>query len=405
MRRALRSVGHVPGGDCKPSLTSFSRSSPLLLALAFAGSLGCGSLGSPALAQATLGQDSASVSRLQKPEDKAKTSPHGSSLDLVSFEATVPGDSQVAARIRATVNGEPILDDEVREAIYPYLLATQTLPEPERSNRRKEAFEKALEELIQREVLIQDAKARLKDRPQLLEKLEEAAGKEFDKKVRQLKERSNIKTDDEFKAYLRQQGLTVEGIRRQIVRQFMATEYIKNLIMPAIERIGHEQIVEYYKKHPEEFQNKDTVTWQDIFIDASKFPNREAARQFAEQLIAKARGGEDFLQLVTKYDQGDSSYRNGEGYGHLHGEIKPADAEQFLFNMREGEVGPIVELTNGFHVIRLVKREQAGLKPFDEKTQTAVRNKLQNAAWEREYKRVVTTLRRKSAVEISLAAP
>jgi len=358
------------------------------------------------LAQGTPTTDGPSVSRLQKPEDAPrKAAKKGSLLDLVSFESNVPSDCQVAARIRATVNGEPILDDEVREAIYPFLLATQSLPEPERSNRRKEAFEKALQQLIEREVVILDAKARLKDRPQLLEKLEEAAGKEFEKKMKQLKERSSIKSDEEFKAYLRQQGVSLEGVRRQIVRQFMASEYMKNLIMPAIERVGHEQIQEYYQKHPEEFQVSDGVTWEDIFVDASKFPNREAARQFAQQLIARARGGEDFHQLVVKHDQGDSSYRNGEGYGHHRGEIKPPEAQQILFNLRDGEIGPIVELTNGFHVIRLLKREYAGLKPFDDKTQTAIRIKLQNDAWEREQKRAVDTLKRKASVEISLAVP
>ena len=61
----------------------------------------------------------------------------------------------------------------------------------------------------------------------------------------------------------------------------------------------------------------------------------------------------------------------------------------------------LVQLTNGFHVVRLVKREHAGLKPFDEKTQTAIRNTLQTQAWEREYQRVLRELKRKASIEIS----
>jgi parvulin-like peptidyl-prolyl isomerase len=223
--------------------------------------------------------------------------------------------------------------------------------------------------------------------------------------MRELRKRTNIKTDEEFKAYLRSQGLTLAGVRRQVERSFMAMEYMRNLLIPKIDRIGHEQIQEYYQKHPEEFQLADNVVWQDIFIEAGKFPNRDAARQFALQLAAKARAGEDFQQLVLKYDQGDSSYRNGEGYGHRHGEIKPLEAEEILFKMHDGEVGPVIELTNGFHVIRLAKRDYAGLKPFDAKTQTAVRNKLQNDAWDKEYKRVVASLKRQAAIEVSIGTP
>src|SRR5262249_2823530 len=152
---------------------------------------------------------------------------------------------------------------------------------------------------------------------------------------------------------------------------FMATEYMRNRIFPAIERIGHEQIRKYYERHPEEFQVADSVTWQDVFLDASRYPSRGEAHRFAVELIAKAKTGVDFRQLVTQYDQGNSSYLNGEGYGHRRGEIKPAEAEAILFNMHEGDLG-LVELTNGYHVVRLVKREHAGLKPLDDKTQTAI---------------------------------
>ena len=346
--------------------------------------------------------DPGTVARSQKPENEPpKRAKNGSVLDLVAYEVAAPNDSEVKARIRATVNSEPILDEEVREAIYPYLMATQSLPEPERSTRRKEAFEKELQQLIEREVALQDMFAKLKDRNNVLDKLKEAAGKEFDKKLRELRRRSSVKSDEEFKAMLKAQGLSLAGVRRQVERNFMAMEYMRNRILPAIDRISHQQIMEYYNHHPEEFQVSDGVTWQDIFIDASKFADRPAARQFAEGLAAKARGGDDFQKLVMQYDNGDSSYRKGEGYGHRKGEIKPLEAEPILFQMRDGDIGPVIELTNGYHVIKLVKREYAGLKPFDEKTQGAIRNKLQSETWDREYKRIINDLKRHASIEIS----
>jgi peptidyl-prolyl cis-trans isomerase SurA len=369
--------------------------------------LSCTSLSSPTAASAMSVAnpqaeiDRPNVSRLQKPENDALKRGGGRSiLDLAAYQTPTPSNGEVAARIRATVNGIAILDEEVREAIYPFLVATQNLPEPERSNRRKERFEKELQQLIEREVILQDMFARLGKRQQVIDKLKEAAGKEFDKKMRETRKTMSLKTDEEMKAFLRMQGLSMEGVRRQVERNFMAMEYMRNRVVPAIDRIGHEQIREYYDRHPEEFQVADSVTWQDIFIDAGKYPDREAARQFTLQLIGQARAGADFRQLVTQYDQGNSSYLNGEGYGHRRGEIKPPEAEPILFRMREGDVS-FVELTNGFHIIRLVKREVAGLKPFNDKTQTAIRNKLQNEAWEREYQRILRQLKQRASIEIS----
>jgi peptidyl-prolyl cis-trans isomerase C len=342
------------------------------------------------------------VSRFQKAEDKTLEQPaQGSILDLISYHVQGPTDGSVAVQIRATVNGVAILDEEVRSAIYPILMAIQRLPEPERSTRRKEVFAKQIDHLIEREVILQEALARLKDHPQVMEKFKEAAAKEFDKKIRSVRESQHVKTDEEFKALLTAQGLTLAHVQRQIEREFMATEYMRNLILPALERIGHEQIEDFYLKHPEEFQVQDTVTWQDIFIDAAKHPNRDAAHQFATQLVAKARAGEDFKSLITRYDQGDSSYRNGEGYGHHPGEIKPAEAESILFRMRAGEIGPIIETRNGFHVIHLVKRDYKGLKPFDVETQRAIKKKLEMETWEREYKRIVARMKSEASIQVS----
>ena len=131
----------------------------------------------------------ANVSRLQKPEtDLPKRTSSRSMLDQAAYQTATPSNGEVAARIRAMVNGKAILDEEVREAIYPFLLATQNLPEPERSNRRKERFEKELQHLIEREVILQDMFARLKGKEQVIGKLKEAAGKEYgDLRVSSLK--------------------------------------------------------------------------------------------------------------------------------------------------------------------------------------------------------------------------
>jgi peptidyl-prolyl cis-trans isomerase SurA len=322
------------------------------------------------------------------------------------FEAVgepFPGtpDTKVSVRIRAQVNGIPILEEEVRDACYPYLMATMNLPEPERGARQSQIFREELQQIIDREILLQDAFARLgKGGNPYLDKLKAAAGKEFDKMVRSMKTRAGVKTDDQLKEFLRSQGQSMEGIRRQVERNFMAREYLRSRVFPAIERIGHEQIVEYYQDHMPEFQVSDSVKWQDVFIDASRFANRDEARRFAETLATNVRSGQDFSK-VMQYDNGDSSYRKGEGFGQRHGEIRPAEAEPVLFGMHDGEVGPLVELPTGFHVIRLVKREYAGTLPLNEKTQEEIRRKLQMQVFEKETKRLVADLREKATIEVA----
>jgi parvulin-like peptidyl-prolyl isomerase len=378
----------------------------VLAAAVVAGGAGCGT-GQTAVAGGQVAVSpaatAASVSRLQKAD--RETPATGSLLDGEVKPAGATVEGRVGARIRASVNGAAILDDEVRDAAAPLLYETLSLSEPERSAKQKEILDKVINRLVERELILQEAFTLLGKKEQFLAKIKGAAAKEFDKSVRAMKKRYNLKNDEELKAALQSQGLSLAGIRRQVEREFIATTYMQNRIFTSLDRVTPEQILTYYQQHPSEFEVPDSVKWQDIFIDAGRFPDRAVARQFAEDVAAKARAGEDFQKLALKYDNGDSSYRNGEGLGQRRGEIKPPEAEPVLFNLKDGQVGPLVELGNGYHVVRLVKREYAGQMPFDEKTQTAIKNKLTAQIWEREYKRIVAELRRKATVEIATISP
>jgi parvulin-like peptidyl-prolyl isomerase len=214
-----------------------------------------------------------------------------------------------------------------------------------------------------------------------------------------MRQASNVKSEEEFREILKQQGQSLETVRRQFERNFMAREYVKGMVFPRIERwTTHQEIVDYYREHPGEFQREDSVKWNDLFIDAARYRTRPEAKAVAEQLANRLRNGEKIDQLL-KYDNGDASYRNGEGLGQKRGEIKPIECESHLFSMADGEVR-VVELANGFHVIMLVQRERAGLIPLDDKTQDVIRKKLQMQIAEKEMKRFVDDLKQKALIEI-----
>jgi len=316
-----------------------------------------------------------------------------------------PIQGQVTCRVRAVVNGVAILDDELRQAAYGELQMANQLAEPERSARLKEIIRRELEKLIERELIMKEAQTIMEKKPTAWKKLQEFADKEFEKSMRAYKERLASQgvacdTEEKLKEVLMQQGLTIEGLKRQIERNFMAMEYMRHQIYPLVERIGHAEMKEYYDEHPGEFQLEDRVRWQDIFINASKYPNPAAARRFAEEIARAARMGDDFARLCDMYDDGDSRYRKGDGYGAKRGEIRPVEAEPYLFQMHEGDLGPIIEISTGYHVFRLVERQYPGLQPFDDKTQALIKRKLSGVIMEREYKRTLNEMKRRAVIQI-----
>lgn len=351
--------------------------------------------------QKSIDEANASLARSQQPEVDDE-------IEQIGFTPKRQSsilDGQDASRVRATVDGVAILDDELKQAAFGELMEIRNLTEPELSVRTRQILRRELEKLIERELIMKEAHERMAKRGHAWDKLQEYATKEFDKQMSSYRKRLaskgiNCETDEQFKEVLASQGMSVEALQRQSERQFLTMEYMRNRIFPQIERLGHQQIRDYYDQHPGEFQIDDRVKWQDIFINSAKHPNREAARRFAEEIARAAQNGDDFVRLCQQYDDGDSAGRKGDGYGQKRGEIRPLEVEEHLFAMREGETGPIVEMATGFHVIRLVEREHAGMQPFDEKAQALIKKKLQGIIMEREYKRIVNEMKRRAVIHV-----
>jgi parvulin-like peptidyl-prolyl isomerase len=341
------------------------------------------------------GNEGLTAMRAQKPDPAAK--PADNPLNLPANAGHGPGNK--SARIRAVVNGDAILDEEVMAAAYGNLLNARTDAE------REEIYKQKLTELIEREVILQDAFAKLikGGGQKFLDQLRQAASREFDKQwLQKVMAGNGYKDEAEFRRFMRANGMPLDIVRRQWERNFIAMEYMRHRVEPAINRIGHLQIVEFYEKHPDQFQVDDSVQWQDLFIASARHPSREAARAFAESLAQRIAHGEDFYKLAKEFDNGESCFReNAEGIGRKHGEVKPPEVEPVVFRLRDGQVGPLVELPSGFHVVKVVKRQQAGRRPLDEKVQKEIRDKLRNEVFQIEMKRIVNELKRKAIIEVA----
>jgi hypothetical protein len=263
--------------------------------------------------------------------------------------------------------------------------------------KEKESYRESLRGIIDRELILDDMYQRLKKakKTAVADEIREFAGKQADRQIREHKKAMGVKSDDEFVSTLRTQGLTLAMSRRLLERKMMADEYVRSVMKEKGKAVGFADISDYYAKHPDEFRTPDRVKWLDIFISANQFPNPRAAYDHAEAIRRQAAGGADFVALSKQYDQGFAARQNGEGTGTTRGKILPADVEPTVWALRPGEVSGLIETPVGYHVVKVVERDVAGLRPFDEKTQAEIRRKLTEKLHEQEYNKIVDDLRRK----------
>ena len=352
-------------------------------------------LGSPRLSRAQRPEGNVTLSRpvSAPPTVAAPPAPPGTPADSGTQQTSLVTRGNVRVNVRAWVNGKPIFDDELAQMGGAEMIRLRGLPEPQRSEKMTELFNRLLDQIIDQELMYQDAVKKLeKANPRALDQLKEYVDGEFDKQLSRMREGGV--PEEQIKE--------LEPVaRRMLERSLIATEYARNRIMPQIKGVVNlETIQEYYEAHKNEFQTVDKVKWQNVFIAVGpKHQTLADARRFAEGLLGRCQNPADFEKLM-EYDEGDSKLRGGEGFGQRKGEIRPAEVEEILFRLKDGEIGPVVEIPTGVHLMRLVKREYAGQLPLDDATQKLIRRKLENQLAEREYKRIVRELKSRAVWQI-----
>lgn len=339
------------------------------------------------------------VTRAQNPESLSPSK--NDVCRLITLPVDRPAEAahaNPAATIRAVVNGELILEEEVLLSCAPQLHAARTPEE------QKQVIKQAVDNLIDREVVLQNAVSKLKrggkQGEALLAQIQKLTDEEFEKRwLRPMMTTRHLANRAELVSYMQRTGLPFDMFRRWWERKWMAEQYLMSQVAPFIDRIGRTEISEYYNNHRDEFTQPDSVDWQDIFLDAGRYASRDASRQFAGTLLQRVRQGEDFVNLSREFDNGESGkFRKGAGQGHKRGEIYPPEAEKRLFEMHEGDMD-LIECSHGYHIIRLVKRQHEGPIPFDAKVQKEIRDKIRNLVFLREKESILKRLKQKAVID------
>lgn len=197
----------------------------------------------------------------------------------------------------------------------------------------------------------------------------------------------------------RKEGLEKEDLTRlQILltrSQTLAGAYVGELQKNADKLVADGDVDQYYKDHPGEF---DEVRVRHILVstqpqqaedesgakdakdnktpDKPKALTKEEARKKSEELLARARKGEDFAKLATENSDDPGSKDKGGEYDFFgHGKMVP-EFEKAAFALKPGEISDLVETQYGFHIIKLEERRTSAPPESDQKVRQQIVEKL-----------------------------
>jgi hypothetical protein len=81
-----------------------------------------------------------------------------------------------------------------------------------------------------------------------------------------------------------------------------------------------------------------------------------------EELLERARAGEDFTELAKEYSEGPSAHRGGDLGFHPRESIDP-DFEKVVFDLQVGEISDVFRTRYGYHIAKLEERR---MRTFDD---------------------------------------
>lgn len=302
-----------------------------------------------------------------------------------------PSDAAVIDRIVARVNDEIITLYELEKAATPFLLQNgmdpSVLEDPER---RPEVLEKVLDELVNRELLLQEAaKLDLK-----------ITDEEVDQWLAYTRKQQGV-SEKQFKQLISQYGMEYSEYREMIRQNLLKLRIVKVKVGSQVSVSEKELDQEFRARYGEEIGREKYIDVRHILIrpESNSKEALAAARSTARSLRQRVMSGETFEDVARDASMGPSAKKGGFLGTFRRGELSDPAFEEAAFALEEDEVSGVVESKFGFHVIKVDNVELK--KDMDmEERKAKLRAQMQQAAVQEQLDSYLDNLKARSFVRV-----
>jgi peptidyl-prolyl cis-trans isomerase SurA len=340
--------------------------------------------------------------------DPVPSSPVDPNLSRTSHDEVAIRTGPVKARplpyatMRAAAVGDEIitlneLAAAVKEQMRQMSAGQEPMSEDEAFQLKNQVAASVLNGMIDQALVVQAAKKKMMANPKAKEMFDEIIEKEWAAQELPVLLRNTTSANvHELKIKLAAEGKAYESMKEAYRKKFMFHEFLRaeihNKVTADMIEMRH-----YYTEHLDKFEQPARLTWREIEINLASYPSRAAARQKAEEVLARLLHDEDFDAVAKGVSNGPTASKGG-----LYVDMQPGSygipvVNDELNRIPTGQVSQILEAPGSFHIIRVDSRREKGPLRFDE-----VQDKIRGMVLEQNYRRAVeeylTKLRAKTLI-------
>ena len=185
-------------------------------------------------------------------------------------------------------------------------------------------------------------------------------------------------------------GTSIEAQKIDFREQML----VRSMIQQKVERepvITHDQLLKYYHQHTKDYDVPARARWEQLSVRFDKFPDRASADQAIVEMGNQVLRGAELATVAKKFSQGATAAEGGYHDWTTKGSLVSDVLDEAIFSLPVNRLSLKLEDQSGFHIVRVLEREEARRIEFKE-AQDAIREKLQEDDRKRQIREYVEKL-------------
>ena len=224
------------------------------------------------------------------------------------------------------------------------------------------------------------------------------AESDVDKAIAGTRERMGLESDEQYQQALAAGGLSEAGLRDRLRQNLLVQEVMGREVQPRLQ-VGEDELRRYYREHPADFTLPAAVRLHELVVLEEGRDAQQVAAN-AAALRAEILGG-TAIEEVARKGAAAGTTTSLVDLGWVNAGDLDRDLEKAAWEMQPGGVTAPIPGRGGLHLVKLLERRAAALRPFDEvKEQITVR--LQQTLMAKEYQSYLRELEARSFIALKV---
>jgi hypothetical protein len=319
------------------------------------------------------------VPRSQRPnhETRIDDSARQAAMPQPEAEALVfgePDDEIGPTTILARVEQQVIIAGDVLPDVHTTMIKNaKKIPKGQVKAIRRVLIQQKLVELVKVRLIYIDAMREIPDKAH--DHISKMMNEQFEKQA--LPEMLSLAQVDnrlELDRALRRTGTTLDIEKRVWIEGEMAKSWLGQHLK-FDEEITHQEMLDYYRSNPAEYEIKAGVLWEEIKVPYRGEQDRAAAWQRLAVAGNQMLAGRPLGDVAKEISTGATASTGGRRDWTTLGSLVSKQLEDALFQLPVNQLSNILDDEKALYIVRVLERREAGNVPFTD-AQSAIREKI-----------------------------